>query len=105
MKKGFIYVFPLLLWMGCKTKNEIMAAGQHFQAHQDFENLKKVVDLMPLDVDTTYVKSILGEPIDMGFDYRYLVDSIGPNGCVIGAVFHIEDAGKIDQKWIGEICE
>lgn len=60
---------------------------------------------MDLDVDTMYVKNILGEPIDMGFDYRYLVDSIGRNGCIIGAVFHINEFGKIDQEWIDEICE
>ena len=41
----------------------------------------------------------------MGFDYRYLVDSTGENGCVIGAVFHIGEEGKIDQKWVDEICE
>lgn len=60
---------------------------------------------MKLEVDTSYVKSILGEPIDMGFDYRYTVDSIGPNGCTVGAVFHIGEDGRIDQKWIDEICE
>lgn len=60
---------------------------------------------MDLGVDTLFVKSILGEPISMGFDYRYLVDSVGPNGCSIGAVFHINEEGKIDQKWLDEICE
>ena len=60
---------------------------------------------MKLDVDTAYVKKILGKPIDMGFDYRYLIDSTGVKGCPIGAVFHISETGKIDQKWIDEICE
>ena len=45
-------------------------------------------------------------PIDMAHDYRYLLDSIGPNGCVIGVVFHISYTNdKIDNKWIGGICE
>ena len=49
---------------------------------------------------------MLGEPVDMEHNYRYLLDAIGPNGCVIGAVFHISyKNGKIDHKWIGEICE
>ncbi len=56
-------------------------------------------------MDTSYVKAILGEPIDMGFDYKYLIDSTGPKGCAVGAVFHINENGNIDQKWIDEICE
>ena len=79
--------------------------GQHYQKHKDYNSLNKVVELMPLEADTSYVKSVLGTPIDMGFDYRYLIDSTGVNGCVIGAVFHLNDNGKIDQKWVGEICE
>ena len=74
-------------------------------SHNDYESLSKVVELIASTVDTSYVQSILGEPIDMGFDYRYLVDSIGSNNCVIGAVFHIDENGQIDQKWIDEICE
>lgn len=91
--------------LGCSSLNTVKRYGRLYQKHGDYKNLVKVVELLPLDADTTFVKSILGEPIDMGFDYRYLVDSIGPNGCVIGAVFHIGDNGKIDQKWIDEICE
>jgi hypothetical protein len=64
-----------------------------------------VVDLLPPGSDTARVKDILGEPIDMGFDYRYTLDSVGPTGCVVGAVFHIDEQGKIDQKWLDEICE
>jgi hypothetical protein len=94
-----------ILLLGCKSVNEIVKLGQHYQKHQDYISLSKVVELTPLDADTSYVKSILGEPIDMGFDYRYLVDSIGSKGCVVGAVFHINENGKIDQKWIDEICE
>jgi len=79
--------------------------GKHYQYHQDYESLAKVVEQLELRSDTSKVRQILGEPIDMGFDYRYLLDSVGPQGCVVGAVFHIDEEGKIDQKWIGEICE
>jgi len=62
--------------------------------------------LIQLPADTTYVKTILGEPITMGtFDYRYTVDSTGPNGCTIGAVFTVNEQGKISRKWVDEICE
>ena len=105
MKKFTKYLLIALLFLGCSSTNKIKKYGQHYQKHQDYESLNKVVELTQSDIDTSFVKSILGEPIDMGFDYRYLLDSIGPNGCVIGAVFHIDDKGKIDQKWIGEICE
>ena len=105
MKKYSQFLLFGLLLFGCKSTSEIQKHGLHYQQNQDFKSLEKVVELMPMNADTTLVKSILGDPIDMGFDYRYLVDSIGPNGCVIGAVFHINDEGKIDQKWIDEICE
>ena len=99
------FLFAVILIFGCKTVDDITKFGQHYQKHQDYESLSKVLDLTPSDADTTFVKNILGEPIDMGFDYRYLLDSTGPNGCVVGAVFHINENGKIDQKWIDEICE
>ncbi|AXG70155.1 hypothetical protein KORDIASMS9_02394 [Kordia sp. SMS9] len=102
---NYFAVFILLsLLIGCAEKPEIETYGAHYQQHKDYKSLQKVVELMKLDVDTTYVKKILGEPIDMGFDYRYLIDSIGPKGCSIGAVFHISE-GKIDDKWLDEICE
>ena len=85
--------------------NKITKYGRHYQKHNDYKSLHKVVGLMELKVDTAYVKKILGEPIDMGFDYRYLIDSTGTKGCPIGAVFHINSDGKIDQKWLDEICE
>lgn len=104
MKKYFINLFFFLLCMyGCTTS--IADYGKHYQKHQDFASLDKVVELIDLGIDTAEVRKLLGEPIDMGFDYRYLVDSIGENGCVVGAVFHIDESGKIDQKWTGEICE
>lgn len=96
----------LLIWCaGCAGSNDLIRSGKHYQEYQDLHSLQKAVDLIELGADTAQVQAILGEPIDMGFDYRYLVDSVGPNGCVIGAVFHIDDLGKIDQKWIDEICE
>lgn len=79
--------------------------GRHYQAHYDVNSLQQVVDRLPAGSDTALVKKILGEPIDFGFDYRYLIDSTGPNGCPVGAVFHIGEGGKIDQQWLDEICE
>ncbi|HMQ46982.1 MAG TPA: hypothetical protein PKA00_08065 [Saprospiraceae bacterium] len=98
-----LLLMPFLL-VGCQA-TKIQNHGQHYQQHKDYDSLNKVVQLISLGADTSYVRQILGSPIDMGFDFRYLIDSIGPNGCVIGAVFHIDDQGKIDQKWIDEICE
>jgi hypothetical protein len=91
--------------MGCSEPSELIASGKHYQEYQDYPSLQKVVELIELGADTSQVREVLGVPIDMGFDYRYTVDSVGPNGCVIGAVFHIDEMGKIDQKWIDEICE
>lgn len=95
----------VLFISSCHTTSELESLGQHYQEHKDYQSLEQVVELIDLNVDTLFVKSILGEPIDMGFDYRYLIDSVGENGCVIGAVFHINEFGKIDQKWVDEICE
>ena len=92
-----------LFILGCSES--IKYYGKHYQQHHDFKSLKEAVALIPLNADTAYVKSILGEPISMGFDYRYLVDSVSPNGCAVGAVFHINSKGEIDNKWIDEICE
>jgi hypothetical protein len=102
----FLKATILILFISsCQSTSELEGLGQHYQNHQDYKSLEKVVELIELDIDTSLVRSILGEPIDMGFDYRYLIDSVGENGCVIGAVFHIDEFGKIDQKWIDEICE
>jgi hypothetical protein len=103
--KNYLAIIILISFtVGCTQESEIETYGKHYQKHNDYKSLNKVVELIKLESDTSYVKKILGEPIDMGFDYRYLVDSTGVKGCVIGAVFHITD-GKIDQKWIDEICE
>ncbi|GAB5555337.1 MAG: hypothetical protein Sapg2KO_49280 [Saprospiraceae bacterium] len=79
--------------------------GKNYQRDKDYASLAKVVELLELGTDTSKVRQILGEPIDMGFDFRYLLDSVGPQDCVVGAVFHIDEDGKIDQKWLDEICE
>lgn len=99
------WLFLLISFWHCSSGSALHTYGQAFQKQRNYNSLKLVVDLMELGVDTAQVKAILGEPIDMGFDYRYVIDSVGPNGCVIGAVFHINSTGKIDQKWIDEICE
>lgn len=98
-------LFLLIMLFSCKMGKEVERRGKHYQAHQDYTSLSRALDLIALGSDTSFVKKILGEPIDMGFDYRYLIDSTGPEGCVIGAVFHIDETGKIDQKWLDEICE
>ncbi len=104
--KYFICALLLItLFFGCSSKQSIEQYGKDFQKHNNFKTLKAVVELIELNTDTSYLISILGKPINMGFDYRYLTDSISPNNCPIGAVFHINETGKIDQKWIDEICE
>ena len=104
MKKSLYFLgFNFLFIWGCTS--QIAKYGQHYQKYQDYESLVKVLELAEKNIDTSYVKNILGEPIDMGFDYRYLIDSTGENGCVLGVVFHIGEYGQIDQRWFGEICE
>jgi hypothetical protein len=105
MKKLANYLIICVFILGCNTEHALQKYGSHYQKFSDYRSLHKVVKLMPMNSDTSFVKKVLGIPIDMGFDYRYLVDSTGPNGCPVGAVFHINDSGKIDQKWIDEICE
>ena len=105
MKSVTKYLLVLIFFSACVSQNNIKKFGQHYQKNKDYQNLKKVVDLIPLGADSSEVKNILGDPIDMGFDFRYLLDSNGPNGCKVGAVFHLNEKGKIDQKWIDEICE
>ncbi len=79
--------------------------GKHYQKFKDLESLKKATALINIGVDTTYVKNILGEPIDFGFDYRYITDSIGENGGTMGAVFGIDGNGKVTWKDVFEISE
>lgn len=106
MKKSMQFFLVMLFLFGCSSpETEIEKQGKHYREHNDFQSLNKVVELIELGVDTSYVKNILGEPLDMGFDYRYLIDSLSINGCSMGAVFHINESGKIDDKWFDEICE
>ncbi|MEL7123768.1 MAG: hypothetical protein AAFO07_30285 [Bacteroidota bacterium] len=102
--KSLFFLTPFAFLLACQNST-LENLGLHYQQNQDYQSLNEVVNQIELGVDKMYIKKILGEPIDMGFDYRYLIDSVGPNGCVIGAVFHINEDGKIDQKWIDEICE
>jgi hypothetical protein len=105
MKKIITYLCFFAIVASCAPKPEIMKYGQHYQKHNDFKSLVEAVKLMPADITPNEVKRILGEPIDNGFDYRYLVDSTGVNNCTVGAVFNIDQKGKITNRWIDEICE
>jgi hypothetical protein len=105
MKINLKFIIIVALLTSCAPKNAIFEYGQHYQKNKDFKSLVKAVDLMPKDITTQQVKRILGEPIDNGFDYRYLVDSTGVNNCSVGAVFNIDNQGKITNRWIDEICE
>jgi len=105
MKKYIHYLFVLALFTGCAPKSEIVKYGKQYQKNKDFKSLVNAIDLMPKDITTHQVKKILGEPIDNGFDYRYLVDATGVNNCTIGAVFTIDLQRKITGRWADEICE
>jgi len=105
MIKKIKYFFIFALVASCTPKSELLEYGQHYQKFNDFKSLTEAVRLMPEDITTSQVREILGEPIDNGFDYRYLVDSTGDNNCRVGAVFNIDENGKITHRWIDEICE
>ena len=105
MIKGLSYLFVLALLAGCESNNELQQVGLHYRQHQDYSSLRKVVELLPDQTDSLEVKKLLGTPNDMGFEYRYTIDSTGVNGCTIGAIFQINDKGKVSKKWIDEICE
>ncbi len=105
MIKTFKYLIIIALIAGCGQKNDLRQFGKHYQKHKDYKSLQRVVELLPINVDTVEVKKILGEPISMGFDFRFTIDSTGVNGCVVGAVLNIDNKGRISNKWTGEICE
>ena len=105
MTKFKLPLFLLALHISCLPTAKTVKYGKHYQKHKDFYSLTKAVALMPMNITTKEVKKILGEPIDNGFDYRYLVDSISENNCNVGAVFNINLQGKITHRWIDEICE
>ena len=77
MEKILKAIILILFISSCQSISELEKLGQHYQDHNDYKSLEKVVALIDLDADTLFVKNILGEPIDMGFDYRYLIDSVG----------------------------
>lgn len=102
----FIVIISIFILVSCKTDTDIEKFGHHYQKYKDYESLKIVTELIPKNSDTSYVIKILGKPTaNFGFDYRYLIDSIGVNGCQVGAVFGIDDKGKISWKEVMEICE
>lgn len=105
MKKHIHYLFLLALLSSCAPKEAVFVYGKQYQKKKDFKSLVKAVELMHTAITTSQVKRILGEPIDNGFDYRYLTDSISPNKCPVGAVFNIDLQGKIIHRWVDEICE
>lgn len=101
----FSIILAFTLFVSCASDAELISNGKHFQKHKDYKSLKKTIELMPRNVTTIKVKKILGEPIDNGFDYRFLTDSVSTNRCPIGAVFIIDTQGKITKRWVDEICE
>ena len=104
MKKYFpLLLVVLLALFSCQS--DLQKFGKEYQKKGDLQSLEKAMVLLQTETDTANVRKILGEPIDMGFDFRYLTEKTGENDCVIGAVFHIDEFGKIDDRWIGEICE
>jgi len=95
-------VFFLLLFFSCVQKLDPSA---HFKKHGDISSLKAAFKLVPAQADTLILKTILGEPVDFGFDYRYYSDSIGPKGCPVAAVFWINEKGQVTNRDIFEVCE
>ncbi|MDX2301734.1 MAG: hypothetical protein NW226_02990 [Microscillaceae bacterium] len=106
MKKIIYYcVLVSTLIPACTTLTELQEHAGHYRRYQDYQSLNQVVNLIPLGADVKEVTRLLGKPIDNGFDIRYVLDSIGPNNCTVGAVFHLDENRKVDQKWLDEICE
>ena len=93
----------LVFVLACQS--DLSTYDQAYQKKGDLQSLEKAMAFLQTETDTATIRKILGEPIDMGFDFRYLTEKMGENGCVIGAVFHIDELGKIDDRWVGEICE
>lgn len=95
-------LFLFLMLTGCSPLHQAAAS---YRRVQDSASLKRFLELAPKDMDTAMVRKYLGEPIDMGFDYRYLSEELSDEGCAMGAVFHIGENGKIGDRWYGAICE
>lgn len=102
MRLCSLFALLLLLLTACQT---LAKFGRCYQQTRNPECLQQVLVRMETGVDTAYLKEVLGEPIDMGFDYRYLVDERSEDGCPMGAVFHIGEGGKVSDMWYGAICE
>ncbi len=107
MNRAWLWAaFAMLLGCSRQAGSPLLALGSRFQSERDAYSLARVVEAWPEAADTSLLRQVLGAPdADMGFDYRYLLDSVGPGGCVVGAVFHINEHGLVNQQWIGEICE
>ena len=105
MKRIAMSVIIGMALINCTPTTDVKKIGEEYQRNHSYGSLKKAVDLIVLPCDTALVKSILGEPIDMGFDYRYTTDSVGADSCTVGAVFHIDEKGKIDNVMLDQICE
>ena len=103
MNKLLLIYFIFLFIPGCQ--NSVEKYGKQYQNCRDVESLEKALEQIYIGTDTSEIKKILGEPIDFGFDYRYLTNAVGENGCQIGAVLGIDSSGKVSSKSIFEICE
>lgn len=102
MRQLITLLFVLCICFACSS---LKKQAECYRVFKDAYCLQLLVDQVKIGTDTADIRKLLGEPINFGFDFRYLVDQQGENGCSMGAVFHIDDNGKIDDKWYGEICE
>lgn len=98
---SFVILMALLLG----SCSPLRQAARSYRLQQDPKSLKEFLALTPEEIDTAFVRRHLGEPIDMGFDYRYLTAELSEEGCAMGAVFHISEDGTIGDRWYGAICE
>jgi hypothetical protein len=104
MKKIPLLLSAILLFCMSISCQDISVVGKHYQQYNDFKSLDKILGKIDIGLDTSSLKTLLGEPVDFGFDWRYLSDSIGENGCPLGAVFTISKGVVINKDMI-EICE
>lgn len=105
MKHKYIFsILPVLsILIACQS--ELKQKADHYLEHRDYKSLSKVVELIDIPTDTTTIIRLLGQPISTGIDIRYFADSVGPNGCTVGAAFTLDVNGVVTNKWIGELCE
>lgn len=85
-------------------KDCIQKYGLHYQKYKDLKSLKKVIKLIKLPVDSLYLAKILGEPIDMGFEYRYVAGTKIIK-CPDCAIFRKDEKGLLIEKSIIKCCE